>query len=42
MDFGMTNKLQIDADGYAHPPEATGIGVDFDWNFIDRCTLKKL
>jgi L-alanine-DL-glutamate epimerase-like enolase superfamily enzyme len=42
MDFGMKNHLQVDAQGYAHPPETPGIGVDFDWNFIDNCTLKKM
>jgi L-alanine-DL-glutamate epimerase-like enolase superfamily enzyme len=34
--------LQIDAEGYAHPPQTPGTGVDFDWDFIDRCTIKKL
>jgi len=42
MDFGMKNHLQVDPEGYAHPPETPGIGVDFDWNFIDNCTLKKM
>ena len=42
MEFGMKNKLQIDAEGYAHPPQTPGTGVDFDWDFIDRCTIKKL
>ncbi len=42
MDFGMKNKLQIDAEGYAHPPQKPGIGVDFDWDFVDSCTVKKL
>jgi L-alanine-DL-glutamate epimerase-like enolase superfamily enzyme len=42
MDFGMKNKLQIDAEGYAHPPEIPGIGVDFDWDFVDRCTVKRM
>jgi len=42
MEFGMKNKLQIDAGGYAHPPQTAGIGVDFDWDFIDRSTIKKL
>jgi L-alanine-DL-glutamate epimerase-like enolase superfamily enzyme len=36
----MKNKLDIDAEGYAHPPDAAGIGVDWDWDFIDRCTIK--
>ncbi len=42
MDFGMMNKLQIDAQGYAHPPQKPGIGVDFDRDFVDRCTVKRM
>ena len=42
MDFGLKNKLDIDAEGYAHPPLSPGIGVDFDWDFIDDCTIQKL
>jgi L-alanine-DL-glutamate epimerase-like enolase superfamily enzyme len=42
MDFGMKTKLDIDAEGYAHPLQRPGIGVDFDWDFIDDCTVKKL
>jgi len=42
MDFGMKNKLGIDAEGYAHPPQSPGIGVDFDWDFIDRSTIQRL
>lgn len=42
MEFGMKNRLQIDAQGYAHPPRQPGIGVDFDWDFIDNCTVRKL
>jgi len=42
MAFGMTTPLRIDADGYAHPPEESGIGVDFDWDFIDDCTTTRM
>jgi L-alanine-DL-glutamate epimerase-like enolase superfamily enzyme len=42
MDFGMKNKLDIDAEGYAHPPESPGLGVIFDWDFIDECTIQRL
>jgi L-alanine-DL-glutamate epimerase-like enolase superfamily enzyme len=41
MDFGMKNKLAIDAEGYARPPQKPGIGVDFDWDLIDNCTVQK-
>jgi L-alanine-DL-glutamate epimerase-like enolase superfamily enzyme len=42
MEFGMKTPLQIDPQGYAHPPRTPGIGVEFDWDFIDRCTLQIL
>lgn len=42
MDLGMKTRINIDGEGYAHPPETPGIGVDFDWNFIDTCTTKML
>ena len=42
MDFGMKTPIQVDAEGYAHPPELPGIGVDWDWDFIEKCTTKKM
>jgi L-alanine-DL-glutamate epimerase-like enolase superfamily enzyme len=42
MDFGMKRPIDIDAHGYARPPEVAGIGVDWDWDFIDNCTIKVL
>lgn len=41
MDFGMKNKLDIDAEGHARPPKGPGIGVDYDWDLIDNCTVQK-
>ncbi|MGB7752585.1 MAG: enolase C-terminal domain-like protein, partial [Candidatus Acidiferrales bacterium] len=42
MDFAMKTPIDIDAAGYAHPPESAGIGVDWDWDFIEKCTTKTL
>lgn len=42
MNFGMTRAIDIDSDGYAHPPESPGTGVQWDWDFIDNCTMKVL
>jgi L-alanine-DL-glutamate epimerase-like enolase superfamily enzyme len=42
MNFGMKRGIDIDANGYAHPPEAPGIGVEWDWDFIENCTMKVL
>lgn len=42
MEFGMKGRIEIDSEGYAHPPVVPGIGVEFDWDFIDNCTIKKV
>lgn len=42
MDFGLKQPLNIDAEGYAHPPDQPGIGVTWDWDSIDDCTVKLL
>ena len=38
----MKRAIDIDAHGYARAPEATGIGGDWDWDFIENCTIKVL
>lgn len=42
MAAGMKQPIQIDERGYAHPPQAPGIRVEFDWDFIDNCTVTTL
>lgn len=42
MEFGMKTPIQVDPEGYAHPPQSPGIGIDWDWDFIDKCTTKTL
>jgi L-alanine-DL-glutamate epimerase-like enolase superfamily enzyme len=39
MDFGMKRPIGIDSEGFAHPPESAGIGVEWDWDFIENCTI---
>ena len=38
MAFGMKGGLQIDPEGYARPPQSPGLGIAWDWDFIDDCT----
>ena len=33
------DKLRIDAEGYVHMPTKPGVGVDLDWDEIDRRTV---
>ena len=42
MNAGMLTPLDIDPDGFAHPPDKPGTGVEIDWDHIDRCTIKVL
>jgi L-alanine-DL-glutamate epimerase-like enolase superfamily enzyme len=42
MDIAMKKPIEIDAEGYAHPPQAPGHGVEWDWDFIDNCTVEIL
>jgi L-alanine-DL-glutamate epimerase-like enolase superfamily enzyme len=40
MDFGMKKAINIDDQGYAHPPQEPGTGIEWDWDFIENCTIK--
>jgi len=42
MEFGMKRPIEIDSEGYARVPQGPGIGVDWDWDFIENCTVKIL
>jgi L-alanine-DL-glutamate epimerase-like enolase superfamily enzyme len=39
MQLGIKNPINIDENGYAHPPEGPGLGIDWDWDFIDNATV---
>ena len=38
LDFGTKNKLEI-KDGLLQAPKGPGLGIDYDWDFIDKHTL---
>jgi L-alanine-DL-glutamate epimerase-like enolase superfamily enzyme len=42
MNIAMRQPIEIDAGGYAHPPKTPGHGVEWDWDFIDNCTVEIL
>jgi L-alanine-DL-glutamate epimerase-like enolase superfamily enzyme len=42
MEFGMRQPLAIDAEGYAHAPQGPGLGIEWDWDFIDNSTVEIL
>lgn len=39
--FGLKAPLPV-ADGYATPPDKPGLGVELDWDDIDRCTVAQV
>ncbi|MFC5252034.1 enolase C-terminal domain-like protein [Streptomyces nigrescens] len=38
-DFGLKTPLRIE-DGYIYPPEGPGLGIDYDWDYIDDHTVE--
>lgn len=40
-DFGLAKPLTIE-DGLVQLPEGPGLGIDFDWDFIDNATYKEV
>lgn len=40
-NFGLKHYLAPDAQGFITPPEAPGLGVELDWDFIERHTVFK-
>ena len=39
LDFGLTNPLEPDDEGFMHAPQGPGLGVDIDWDAIDDHTV---
>ena len=39
-NFGLKESIQV-KDGFAHLPSKPGLGIDFDWDFIENSTFKK-
>jgi L-alanine-DL-glutamate epimerase-like enolase superfamily enzyme len=41
-EFGVKQGIKIDDKGYAHVPQKPGIGLEIDWDYINRCTIETL
>jgi L-alanine-DL-glutamate epimerase-like enolase superfamily enzyme len=37
-EYGVTNPLRPDADGFVRAPDAAGLGLELDWGFIESIT----
>ena len=40
-DFGLAEPIRIE-NGHAYLPEKPGLGIELDWDMIDKCTFKIL
>lgn len=40
-EIGAKTVLRIDKDGYVHAPAAPGLGIELDWEEIERTTIQK-
>lgn len=40
--FGVKEDIRIDDEGYAHVPQKPGLGMEIDWNSIDKWTIATL
>lgn len=41
-EYATKNVIRIDKEGYVHALEKPGIGIDIDWNLIEKMTIKTL
>ncbi len=40
-EIGSKTVIRTDKDGYVHAPEGYGLGIEMDWEEIDKITIKK-
>lgn len=38
-NFAVKEDIEIDKQGYAHVPKGPGLGMEVDWDYIDRHTI---
>lgn len=41
-EVGSKTLIRTDSEGFVHPPTGNGLGVELDWEEIERTTLKKI
>lgn len=39
-EIGVKTTIRTDKDGYVHAPTGNGLGIELDWDVIDKITLK--
>ena len=38
-EWGALATLRMDDEGFISPPDKPGLGIEYDWNLVDRCTM---
>jgi len=41
-NFGVQQDIEIDKEGYAHVPKGPGLGMEIDWEYINKYTIATL
>jgi L-alanine-DL-glutamate epimerase-like enolase superfamily enzyme len=41
-NFGLKEDIRIDEAGFAHIPDAPGLGIELDWDLIENATFEML
>ncbi|PIC63488.1 mandelate racemase [Sporosarcina sp. P13] len=42
LEFGALTTIRTDQDGYVHAPEGNGLGIEMDWELIEKTAVLKL
>jgi L-alanine-DL-glutamate epimerase-like enolase superfamily enzyme len=42
LEFGALNPIRTDKDGYVHAPKGNGLGIEMDWELIEKFSVLRL
>lgn len=42
LEFGAKTTIRTDRDGYVHAPEGNGLGIELDWELIEKSAIYRL
>ena len=41
-EWGAKSTLRMDAKGFISPPDKPGLGIAYDWDLVDNCTISQV
>ena len=41
-EWGALTTLRMDDEGFISPPNRPGLGIEYDWDLVDRCTMSQM